>query len=155
MVTISVHKACKIQLLAILSLLLLLWGCGGGGGGGGGSSISSNIDSGGSSGSGIGDIGLGDTGSGDSPSDPDATGSVTLSWEAPASNSDGSELNDLAGYKIYYGSSSSNYTNSVDVGNYTSASISSLSSGSWCFATTAYDSSGNESAYSNETCTTI
>lgn len=155
MKTINVHNRYCIHVLSILMLLLTLWGCGGGGGGGGGgSSVSSNIDSGGSSGSSIGDIGLGDTGSGDSPSDPAATGSVTLSWEAPVLNSDGSELNDLAGYKIYYGSSS-NYTNSIDVGNYTSASISSLSSGSWCFATTAYDSSGNESAYSNESCTTI
>lgn len=153
MMRLNLDNIYKTQILAILVLLLTLSGCGGGGGGG--SSVSSNIDSGGSTSSGIGDLGLGDTGSGDSPSDTPATGSVTLSWEAPASNSDGSALNDLAGYKIYYGSSSSNYTNSVDVGNYTSASISSLSSGSWCFATTAYDSSGNESTYSNETCTTI
>lgn len=153
MMKLNLHNIYKIQILAILVLLLTLSGCGGGGGGG--SSVSSNIDSGGSTSSGIGDLGLGDTGSGDSPSDPAATGSVTLSWEEPSLNSDGSALNDLAGYKIYYGSSSSNYTNSVDVGNYTSASISSLSSGTWCFATTAYDAAGNESSYSNETCTTI
>jgi len=91
-----------------------------------------------------------------SPSSGSSTySSVTLSWGEPASNIDGSDLNDLAGYKIYYGTSSNNYTQSVDVGNITSAVISSLSPGTWCFSTTAYDTAGNESGYSNEVCKTI
>jgi hypothetical protein len=81
--------------------------------------------------------------------------SVTLSWETPDSNTDGTSLLDLVGYKIYYGTSSDNYNQSVDVGNITTAVISSLTSGTWCFATTAYDDSGNESDYSNEVCTII
>jgi hypothetical protein len=82
-------------------------------------------------------------------------GSVTLSWKAPYSDANGSNLNDLAGYKIYYGMSSKNYTRSLDVGHYTEAVISSLSPGMWCFTVTAYDVSGNESKYSNEMCKVI
>ena len=92
---------------------------------------------------------------GESGSVSSSNKSITLSWERPALNSDGSDLNDLAGYKIYYGTSSNDYSQSIDVGNITSAVISSLSSGTWCFATTAYDAAGNESGYSNEACTTI
>jgi hypothetical protein len=32
-------------------------------------------------------------------------GVATVSWVAPASNSDGSQISDLAGYTIYYGTS--------------------------------------------------
>ena len=39
------------------------------------------------------------------------TGSATLSWTAPALNSDGSQLTDLAGYHIYYGTSPSSLSN--------------------------------------------
>lgn len=81
--------------------------------------------------------------------------SVTLSWKAPATDANGSTLNNLAGYKIYYGVSSHNYTRSVDVGNYTSIVISDLSPGKWCFAVTAYNSSGRESSYSNEMCKSL
>lgn len=79
--------------------------------------------------------------------------SVTLSWDAPATNADGTPLTDLAGYKIYYGPSSGDYTRSIDVGNNRQVMIDGLSSGSWCFAITAYNASGSESAYSNEVCT--
>jgi len=83
------------------------------------------------------------------------TGSVTLAWDAPVTNTDGSELNDLAGYKVYYGTSSTNYTQSVDIGNFTDTVINDLPSGTWCFAITAYNSLGNESTYSNELCKVI
>ena len=39
---------------------------------------------------------------------------------APSINEDGTPLTDLAGYKIYYGTASGNYTNNVDAGNVTS-----------------------------------
>jgi hypothetical protein len=94
-------------------------------------------------------------GGGTAASPASESGSVTLSWKAPASDANGSTLNDLAGYKIYYGLSSNNFTRSIDVGHSTSIVISSLSSGRWCFAVTAYDVSGNESKYSNEMCKTI
>jgi hypothetical protein len=70
--------------------------------------------------------------------------SVTLTW-SPSTNAT------VAGYKIYYGTASGNYTNTVDVGNVTSATISGLANSTkYYFAATTYDSTGDESAFSNE-----
>ncbi len=58
---------------------------------------------------------------------------------------------DLAGYKLYYGTSSGSYQQSVNVGNLTQYSLSNLQDGvTYYFAVTAYDTEGNESGYSNE-----
>ena len=84
-----------------------------------------------------------------------SSGSITLSWDAPTLNIDGSPIHDLGGYKIYYGQGPANYTVTVDIGNSTSAVLSDLTSGTWCFASTSYDNSGHESSYSNEVCTTV
>jgi hypothetical protein len=81
--------------------------------------------------------------------------SVTLSWAAPTSDANGSVLNDLAGYRIYYGRASMDYTQSIDAGNFTGTVINNLSPGTWCFTVTAYDTSGNESNTSQELCTTL
>ncbi len=69
------------------------------------------------------------------------TSSVMLSWDAPTTNEDGSPLTDLAGYKTYYGPYSGSYTQSINVGNNKQIMIDNLSSGPWCFAITAYDTS--------------
>ena len=75
--------------------------------------------------------------------------SVTASWEANVEP-------DLKGYKLYYGSESGNYTESIDVGKVTTKEITNLSDGSlYYFAVTAYDSSGNESPKSTEVTTLI
>src|SRR5207249_4246245 len=69
---------------------------------------------------------------------------VTLTW-------DPNTYPDLAGYKLYYGTSSGSYQFSVDVGNQTSYSLAGLLEGQiYYFAVTAYNSSGVESAFSNE-----
>jgi hypothetical protein len=134
-------KINKTHLFITIILLLTLLGCGSGGSS---SSVSGGLGS---------ELGGSES---SSPSSGSSTySSITLSWYKPTLNSDGSNLNDLAGYKIYYGTSSNNYTQSIDVGNITSAVISSLSPGTWCFATTAYDTAGNESGYSNEACKAI
>ena len=75
--------------------------------------------------------------------------SVTLAWDP---NTDP----DLAGYKIYYGFASRDYSFCVDVANYTSCVISGLEPGeTYYFAATAYDLSSNESDFSEEVfCTT-
>jgi hypothetical protein len=126
-------KVSAVRIIMMIIIAVAAFGCGGGGGGGDGSSSGVSGSS--------------------SPSLVSSPGqSVSLSWEAPTTNSDGSSLDDLSGYKIYYGTSSGNYSQSIDVGDSTSASISSLSSGTWCFAVTAYDTSGNESSYSDEVC---
>jgi hypothetical protein len=59
--------------------------------------------------------------------------------------------NDVAGYKVYYGTAHRNYQHYIDVGPFTTALIDSLSGGvTYYFAVTAYDNLGNESAYSQE-----
>jgi hypothetical protein len=69
---------------------------------------------------------------------------IRLAWD-PNTESD------LAGYKIYYGTSSRTYTNSIDVENVTTYTLSGLIPGqTYYIAVTAYDTSYNESGYSNE-----
>ncbi|MBW2122995.1 MAG: cadherin-like domain-containing protein [Deltaproteobacteria bacterium] len=80
--------------------------------------------------------------------DPDPEGpppgQVNLAWHA---NTEA----DLAGYRIYYGTSSGNYDSVVDVGNWTSCVIGGLEEGqTYYFAATAYDRCGNESDFSQE-----
>jgi hypothetical protein len=58
---------------------------------------------------------------------------------------------DLAGYRIYYGTESGGYTGSVDVGNVTTYRLDGLSDGvTYYIAATAYDTSDNESDFSEE-----
>lgn len=84
------------------------------------------------------------------------TGSVTLSWNPPTTNTDGTLLTDLAGFRIYYGTSSGNYTSSIDVGNATSYTVTNLPVGvALYFALTAYDSFGYESEHSGEVVETL
>ena len=57
----------------------------------------------------------------------------------------------VAGYKIYYGTLSQNYTSVFDAGNTTAATISNLTAGvTYYFAMATYDTSGFESALSSE-----
>jgi len=76
-----------------------------------------------------------------------STGSVTLSWSANGEK-------DLAGYKIYLGTSSGNYTASGSptvIGKVTSYTVTGLQRNTtYFFALSAYDSAGNESALSGE-----
>jgi fibronectin type 3 domain-containing protein len=83
--------------------------------------------------------------------------SAVLSWDPPTINVDGTVYNDGAGFKVYWGTASRTYTKKVDVPGkdvktYTATQ---LGVGTWYFAVTAYDTSGNESDYSNEVTKTI
>ena len=78
------------------------------------------------------------------------TNSLMLSWTAPTTNEDGSPLEDLAGFRLYYGNESGDYLYVTDVGNYTTVEIDDLSDDTWYVTVTAYDVFGNESEYSNE-----
>src|SRR3989304_5988479 len=83
-------------------------------------------------------------------------GDAVLTWDPPTTNTDGTPLTDLAGYKVHYGTTSGNYTTVIDVGNVTTYTITNLTNNvTYYFATTAYDSSGNEIGYSNEVSKTI
>jgi len=76
---------------------------------------------------------------------------VTLSWDAPITNADGTAIIDLQGYKVYYGTQSHNYDHVIKIGNVTKYMVSNLENGIlYYFAITAYDISGNESDFSNE-----
>lgn len=70
--------------------------------------------------------------------------SVTLAWNpSPSSN--------VAGYMIYYGTSSGNYISAVPVSNVTNVTIRGLSGGTtYYFAATSIDSAGNQSDPSPE-----
>jgi len=86
-----------------------------------------------------------------------ATGSATLSWNPPTQNTDGSPLNNLAGYKVYWGTQQGNYTNSVTIPNPGIATyvVNQLTPARWYFAVTAYSSSGVESGFSNVASKTV
>ncbi len=82
-----------------------------------------------------------------------STGKVTLSWDAPAST-------DIVGYKVYYkadsavaplnGAGAVEGASPVNVSKQTTATITGLDrSRVYYFAVTAYNSAGQESAYSN------
>ena len=76
--------------------------------------------------------------------------SVAVAWDAPSENLDGSAVDDLAGFKIYDGPTSGNYTKAADTGNVSQFTLDSLSPGTYFFVVTAYDFSGNESDLSAE-----
>ena len=67
---------------------------------------------------------------------------MNLAWDNSA--------DPVAGYRVYYGKSSRNYINSFNLGNSASCRIAVQGSGAYYFAVKAYDSSGNESGFSNE-----
>ncbi|MDO9211292.1 MAG: fibronectin type III domain-containing protein [Deltaproteobacteria bacterium] len=69
---------------------------------------------------------------------------IRLAWD-PNTESD------LAGYKVYYGTTSGTYGTPIDAGNVTTYTMTGLTLGQTYFITvTAYDTSPNESGYSNE-----
>ena len=73
-----------------------------------------------------------------------ASQEVTLAWNP-------SSTPDVAGYKIYYGTACGCYSNAMEVGNTTNATVSGLVPGiKYFFAATTVDSAGNESGFSNE-----
>jgi hypothetical protein len=85
-----------------------------------------------------------------------STGSATLSWLAPTTNTDGTALTDLAGYRIYYGTSASALSDTVPLGlGVQTYVIGSLGPGTWYFAVRAITSTGVESALSDTVSKTI
>jgi hypothetical protein len=75
--------------------------------------------------------------------------SVTLAWTRSSDTN-------VAGYNVYYGGASGTYTNMVNVGSATNATISGLIPGTtYYFAATAYSSSGVGSPFSSEVSYTV
>jgi hypothetical protein len=93
--------------------------------------------------------GGGSSGDGGSPGNG---GIINLGWSANTES-------DLAGYKVYYGTSSGDYGTPIDIGMgtlsgvLTTYSLTNLTKGqTYCIAITAYDNSNNESILSTEVC---
>lgn len=81
-----------------------------------------------------------------------STSSITLSWQPPTVNEDGSTLSDLAGYKIYYGTESGNYSQAIQVNNPGLASyvVENLVPDTYYIVATSFNRDGVESEFSNE-----
>lgn len=84
-----------------------------------------------------------------------------LSWDPPTTNMDGTVVTDLAGYRMYWGTSPGVYTNMVTApacnncpvpiaGATERACVVLFSGTTYYFAVTAFDTEGNESDFSNE-----
>jgi hypothetical protein len=78
------------------------------------------------------------------------TANATVNWVPPTKNTNGSALTDLAGIRIYYGTSPSNLSQMVQVADPTETSytISNLAAGTWYFGGVAYTTTGVQSAMS-------
>lgn len=86
-----------------------------------------------------------------------ALGNVTLSWVAPTQNADGSPLTNLAGYKIFYGTSSRNYDHEIHINNpsMTTYVVDNLVPDTYFFAAKSFNTSGVESTWSGEAVKTV
>lgn len=80
-----------------------------------------------------------------------ANGRAEVRWTAPTTNTDGSTLSNLAGYRIVYGQSAGSLDQSASVNNpsVSSHTIENLTTGTWYFAVVAVSSTGAESDISN------
>lgn len=78
---------------------------------------------------------------------------VTLEWSAPSEDQDGGALDDLAGYRVYYSTSTPVDETSatvVEVGDTTRVTVEGLDPDIYHFAVSAVDTAGNESPLSAE-----
>ena len=86
-----------------------------------------------------------------------ALGSATLRWVAPTQTVDGAPLTNLAGYRIYWGTSPTNLSQlaSINDAAATSYQVNGLTTGTWYFTVRAFDSANVEGASSNVASKTI
>lgn len=87
------------------------------------------------------------------PPDGEPTVSIALAWDPPTTDAEGNPLDDLVGYRLYFGTRaplSQVRDMFVEVGTRTTYELEGLAPGTWFFAITAVDENGNESAFSNE-----
>ena len=84
-------------------------------------------------------------------------GSATLSWTPPTENSDGSALTNLSGYRVHYGRSPTQLSQTIEITNSSLSTyvIDNLSAGTWYFAVVSVNSGGTTSVLSNVAAKTI
>jgi hypothetical protein len=87
----------------------------------------------------------------------DSPGAATVTWLPPTTNTDGSVLTNLSGYRIYYGTSSSALNKTVTLNNpgLSAFVVQNLSPATYYFAIKTLTSSGGESAMSKIASTTV
>jgi hypothetical protein len=85
------------------------------------------------------------------PAEAPSMSSALLSWEAPTGNEDGTPITGLAGYRIHFGLSAAELDQFIDVTDpaSTTYSVKGLTSGTYYFAVSAYNSFGIEGPLSN------
>lgn len=125
-----------MKFLGLGVLVATLAACGGGGGGGGGSAPPP-------------------TGTTNPPptTTPPPTAnapSLTVSWQAPQENVDGSPVSGIDEYRIYYGEASGQYDYTEEVPGAATSHTIELPVGEYFLVMTAIDIEGDESGYSNE-----
>jgi hypothetical protein len=76
------------------------------------------------------------------------SGDVSLAWDPSVSEG-------VTGYKVYFGSSSGDYGTPITIPNQTSYTVADLPSGTYYFAVTAFNATGDESGFSNEVSTIV
>ena len=86
-----------------------------------------------------------------------SSGSATLSWTAPTTNTDGSQLTNLSGFAINYGTSATNLNQQITISNAstTSYTVTGLATGTWYFTIITLASDGTQSAPTNVLSQTI
>jgi Fibronectin type III domain len=82
---------------------------------------------------------------------------ATISWTPPTAEVNQTAPLDLAGYRIYYGTSEAGMTHIVTVADPTSTSyvVDNLSPGTWYFAVSSYDAAQAESVLSPAVAVTL
>jgi len=91
------------------------------------------------------------------PGDPAWTGTATVTWLRPTTNTDGTPLADLAGYRLFYGTSAGALTQTVQIPNPATLTyqLTGLTAGTWYAAARSYTTGGAQSDLSNTVSTTL
>jgi hypothetical protein len=91
------------------------------------------------------------------PATPIPTGTLTLTWEAPTENTDGTPYTNPGGFKIYYGTMQGTYANSRTINDPAARNylLDMLPYATYYVVATAFSTAGAESAYSNVASATV
>jgi hypothetical protein len=82
---------------------------------------------------------------------------VTVSWNIPTQNTNGTPLTNLAGFRVYFGTDPNNLTQSEQIANpgVTSYVLTNLAPGTWYIGLVDYTTAGVASSFSNIASTTV
>jgi hypothetical protein len=141
-----------VYLCAAAALGFALSGCGGGGGGSAASSAAATAST-----SQAATTAVASSAPAGNNAPPTASTGLTINWNPPTENTDGTPLTNLAGYHIHYGTQPGNYSQTIAVSNPGIATyvVDNLSPGTYYFAVAAVNSDGTESPLSAAVSATV